>query len=257
MLARQRELSALEHRIDGAREAAINARNALASVELEQDGAQKRYHAESLAFSSQQRRCHDLELELMQLKQAEPKPRRSAASRSLPNSPKSRRKTAAERAQGEALTRELADAQLELHDEMAKRDAARHAHNESEVEFARGRERVRGAERAAQEAAFAERSCRERLADLERRRESLTAQVTQQRDLLQQLTSERAAIDWSPVEDALQRQLGARGEAEQALAAARDRQEGLAAELRAADEARLAAQQQQSSRHGRRSRRCG
>jgi hypothetical protein len=44
------------------------------------------------------------------------------------------------------------------------------------------------------------------------------------------LTSERAAIDWTPVEQALQRQLAARGDAEQALAAARDRQEGLGAE---------------------------
>ena len=95
----------------------------------------------------------------------------------------------------------------------------------------------------AQEAAFAERSCRDRLAELERRRESLAAQVTQQQGLLAQLGTERAAIDWTPVEEALQRQLTLRGEAEQALAAARDRQEGLGAELRAADEARLAAMQ--------------
>ena len=57
------------------------------------------------------------------------------------------------------------------------------------------------------------------------------------------LTSERAAIDWTPVEEALQRQLAARGEAEQALAAARDRLEGLGTELRAAEEARLVAEQ--------------
>ena len=56
-----------------------------------------------------------------------------------------------------------------------------HAQNEAEVEFARGRERVRVAERAAQEAVFAERSCRERLAELDRRRESLAAQIAQQR----------------------------------------------------------------------------
>ena len=98
-------------------------------------------------------------------------------------------------------------------------------------------------ERAAQEAAFAERSCRDRLAELDRRRESHAAQVAQQQQLLAQLTSERAAIDWTPVEEALQRQLDVRNEAEQALAAARDRLEGLGAELRAAEEARLAAEQ--------------
>jgi chromosome segregation protein len=149
----------------------------------------------------------------------------------------------AEQTQEKALADELADAQLHLHDEEAKRDAARHAYNESEVESARGRERARAAERAAQEAAFAERSCRERLAELERRRESLAAQVAQQRSALGQLTSERAAIDWTPVEEALQRQLAARGEAEQALATARDRLEGLGTALRAAEEARLVAEQ--------------
>jgi chromosome segregation protein len=71
----------------------------------------------------------------------------------------------------------------------------------------------------------------------------LIAQTAQQQGLLAQLTSERAAIDWTPVEEALQRQLAARGEAEQALAAARDRLEGLGALLREGEEARLAAEQ--------------
>ena len=44
----------------------------------------------------------------------------------------------------------------------------------------RGRERVRVAERAAQEAAFTERSSRERVVELERRREALVVQVAQQ-----------------------------------------------------------------------------
>jgi hypothetical protein len=106
----------------------------------------------------------------------------------------------------------------------------------------------------AQEAAFAERASRERLAELERRREALAAQTAQQQGLLTQLTSERAAIDWTPVEEALQRQLAARGDAEQALAGARDRQEGLANDLRAADEARLT--RRRSSSGAREMKRC-
>jgi chromosome segregation protein len=242
VLARQRELAELEHAIVGAREAALAARAALAAVEAELDDTQKSYHAESMAFSSQQRRCHDLELELLQLKQTAEaaEKRRMQIVDELADVAGQER---AEQTQEKALADELADAQLHLHDEEAKRDAARHAYNESEVESARGRERVRAAERAAQEAAFAERSCRERLAELERRRESLAAQVAQQRSALGQLTSERAAIDWTPVEEALQRQLAARGEAEQALATARDRLEGLGTALRAAEEARLVAEQ--------------
>ncbi len=242
VLARQRELASLGRALADATEAARSARDAQMAVEALLDESQKRYHAESMAFASQQRRCHELELELLQLRQAA----EAAAQRSAQIDREVAEITAEEAAgkeQGRALAREIADAQSGLHDERSRRDAARQAMNEAEAAQARGRERVRLAERAAQEAAFAERSCRERLTELDRRRESLAAQVDQQRALLGELTSERAAIDWTPVDQALQRQLGARGEAEHALAAARDRLEGLGAELRAAEEARLAAEQ--------------
>ena len=82
VLARQRELSELGPAISGAREGAAAARAALAALETEHDEAQTQYHAESLAFTSQQRRCHDLELELLQLrKAAEAAEKRRAADR--------------------------------------------------------------------------------------------------------------------------------------------------------------------------------
>ncbi len=242
VLARQRELSELGHVIAEASTAAGAARDALAAVEALLEDSQQRYHDESMAFSSQQRRCHELELELLQLTQAA----EAAAQRRAQIDKEVAEITAEEVAgqqQAQALAREIADAQSGLHDEMGRRDGARHAQNEAEVAQARGREHVRLTERAAQEAAFAERSCRDRLGELDRRRESHAAQIAQQQQLLAQLTSERAAIDWTPVEEALQRQLDVRNEAEQALAAARDRLEGLGAELRAAEEARLAAEQ--------------
>jgi len=242
VLARQRELAELAQALTGARAAADAARDALAAIDAELATSQDAYHAESMAFASQQRRSHDLELELLQQRQAA----EAAEKRRAQIAEEISRIGADESAEQErarALGAELADAQSALHDEMAKRDAARHARNEAEVAQARARDRARTAERAAQEAMFAERSCRERLAELEHRRESLAAQVVQQQGLLAQLGTERAAIDWTPVEEALQRQLAARGDAEQALAAARDRLEGLGAELRAADEARLAAMQ--------------
>ncbi len=111
------------------------------------------------------------------------------------------------------------------------------------MSLARARERLRAAERAAQEAGFAERSGRERLGELDRRATSLAAQTTEQQGLLAQLSSERQSIDWTPVEAALQAQLTERGQAEQALAAARDHLEALTAQLREGDEARLSAEQ--------------
>jgi chromosome segregation protein len=81
------------------------------------------------------------------------------------------------------------------------------------------------------------------LAELARRRETLEAQLGQQQALLTQAAAEREGIDWTPVESALQVQLTARAATEQALAAARDHQEAIGAALRAAEEARLVADQ--------------
>jgi chromosome segregation protein len=242
VLARKRELAELEHAIVGARDAASAAHGTFRDIEAELERAQRDYHGESLAFASQQRRCHDLELELMQLKQAAEAAgkRRAQIADELAEVAAL---VAAEEDQARELARELADAQSRLHDEFARRDSQRARRSDTEVALARGRERQRLGERASQEAAFAERSSRDRLAELERRGASLAEQVEQQRRLLEQLTSERAAIDWTPVEEALQRQLAARGEAEQALANARDRIETIGADLRAKEEARLVAEQ--------------
>ena len=242
VLARQRELSELAGQIEAARAGDAAARSALDSVERELKDRQAAWHQESLALASQQRRCHDLELELVQLRQAA-----EAAERRRAQIAQESDDLAAQQAQGTAqhasIAKEIADLQSRLHDEWARRDAAREVRAAAEAALARSREQLRSAERAAQEAGYAERSCRDRLSEIARRREGLVAQVAQQQGLLGQLTSERASIDWTPVEEALQRQLAARGAAEQALADARSRQEALTAELRAGDEARLAAEQ--------------
>ena len=244
VLARQRELEELEGAIATARAIATDARAQRDAVDADLAAAQQTYHAEGLAVSSQQRRVHDLELELVQLKQAAEaaEKRRAQIAAEIADVDAKHADGARER---DAIVAQIADLQSRLHDELARREAARHARNEAEVALARGRERARVAERTAQEAGFAERSCRDRLAELARRGEGLAAQAAQQQSLLAQLTSERAAIDWTPVEAALTQQLAVRGEAEQALAAARDRLEALGADLRAGEEARLAAEQRQ------------
>ncbi len=242
VIARQRELDELATLIVTATTVAAAAREARDAVDQELTQKQQTWHAEGLAVSSQQRRVHDLELELVQLKQAAEAAERRRAQIAQETSDLAAQQ-AGEQKQRDAIVAQIADLQSRMHDEITAREAARHTRNEAEVELARGRERVRAAERAAQEAGFAERSCRDRLTELERRRESLTAQAAQQKGLLAQFTREQAAIDWTPVEEALQRQLTTRGEAEQALAAARDHVESLTAELRAGDETRLVAEQ--------------
>ncbi|HSN32169.1 MAG TPA: chromosome segregation protein SMC, partial [Ideonella sp.] len=190
VLARQRELAELAVGIDTARIAAADARTALDAVESELEERQGAYHQESVALASQQRRCHDLELEVLQLRQeAEAAAQRRVQIGQEADDLAIQHAQASE--QHAAIAAEIADMQSRFHDETARRETARHARNEADVALARARERLRSAERAAQEAGFAERSCRDRLAEISRRRESLAAQVAQQQGLLAQLSTER------------------------------------------------------------------
>ncbi|HYT97065.1 MAG TPA: chromosome segregation protein SMC [Casimicrobiaceae bacterium] len=242
VLSRQRELDELAGAIAAATNASADARAALDTIEFELKEKQQAYHDESLALASQQRRCHDLELEMVQLKQAAEAAERRRAQIAEETADVARQHDAELEAQ-RTVGAEIADLQSRLHDESAQRDVANAAREKAEAALAEGHERLRAAELAAQEANFAERSCNDRIAELARRGDSLVAQVEQQQALLSQATGERESIDWTPVEEALQRQLVARGQAEQALAVARDGVETLGASLRAAEEARLLAEQ--------------
>ena len=242
VLARQRELADLRHAIAGARDVGASAAAALDAAESELKALQQDYHSESIALSSQQRRCHDLELELLQLRQqAEAAARRRAQIGDELASVGAEEST--EQSRIVAFDDELAAARQQLARHSSEREGLRHARNEAEVAQARGRERMRDTERALQETGFAERSCRERLAELGRRREALGAQIAQQEVLLAQVVAERQQIDWAPVEQALQAQLETRAASEQALKAARDRLEQAGAALRESEEARLVVEQ--------------
>ncbi|HEV2979521.1 MAG TPA: chromosome segregation protein SMC [Casimicrobiaceae bacterium] len=242
VLARQRELAALAIAIAAAGAETDTAAAARDHIEAELHAQQQAYHGESLALASQQRRCHELELELRQLQQtaeAAEKRRTSIADELAALAAE----TALEREAQAAIEASITHARARLAAAARARAAAEQARDQADAALERARERLHAAERATQEAGFSERSCRERLSELARRREGLEAQVVQQQALVGELSAERAQIDWAPVEAALQAQLAARAAAEEALAAARDRQEAVAAELRVGEEARLSAEQ--------------
>jgi chromosome segregation protein len=238
VIARQRELAELKQAIAVARVDTEAAASARVAAESELKARQQEYHGENMALSSQQRRCHDLELELMQLRQAAEtaERRRSQIADELAALV---RDESAERESLAAIDVEVAGSRQQLAEATQRHQSSLAARNDAELALARGRERTRAAERAAQEAGFAERSCRDRIAELSRRREGIEAQVAQQQALVAQVADERRQIDWTPIEASLQAQLVTRSAAEQALAAARDSQESLGAQMREADEARL------------------
>jgi chromosome segregation protein len=242
VLARQRELAELELAIAAARRETGAAAAARDQVEAELDAQQQAYHGESLALSSQQRRCHDLELELLQLQQAAEaaEKRRAGIADELAALAA---EAAVEHEAQAAIDALIALSRERLAADARARAAAELARDQADSALSQARDRLHAAERGTQEAGFRDRSCRERIAEFARRREGLEAQVVQQQALSGQLSAERAQIDWAPVEAALQAQLAARAAAEEALAAARDHQEAVGAQLREGEEARLSAEQ--------------
>lgn len=242
VLARQRELAELEAALAEVRESARAARHELLEVEEQLKARQAQYHAEQMAGASQQRRCHDLEMELVQLKQAEEaaRRRREQIARELGE--------VDELVAQEHAAREEAEAALAAHAQerdalFARRDAAQHLRNEAEVALARGREALRSTEHAAQEARFMERACRDKAGDLHHRAQALEEQILRAQAQLAQLQGEHTEVDWTPIERALQEALTRRQQAEQALAAERDREATATARLRQSQESRLLAEQ--------------
>ena len=124
-----------------------------------------------------------------------------------------------------------------------EREKKRGERNEAEVRLAKGREGLRVAERAAQEARFAERASRDRLADLQRRIEQQSEQRARLAGQSTKLEGDAGTVDLAPIDAALQEHLQIRQAKEQALAAARDRFEALTTALRTLDEERLRIEQ--------------
>ncbi|PVY68711.1 condensin subunit Smc [Pusillimonas noertemannii] len=133
----------------------------------------------------------------------------------------------------EALDIELADHQTRFSDaEMSGEDLAREAEQ--------ARQQLRDLERAVQEAEFAERSLRTRMADLERNLQLARDQVGRANDELEGLQGELFELDASAAQAGLQDALEERASREETLNLARIELDNLAAQLRTADEERMA-----------------
>src|SRR5690606_21211842 len=133
----------------------------------------------------------------------------------------------------EALDLELAEHQTRFSDaEMSGEDLAREAEQ--------ARQHLRDLERAVQEAEFAERSLQTRMADLRRNLQLAQDQVGRANDELEGLQGELFELDASAAQAGLQDALEERARCEEVLNLARIELDNLAAQLRTADEERLA-----------------
>ncbi|MEP7084141.1 MAG: chromosome segregation protein SMC, partial [Betaproteobacteria bacterium] len=250
VLARQREIDDLRAG-HGAQQAATTRLDAaLAEAESSVKRAQDEYHLLNAAVGSQQRRAHDLELELMQLRQAAEtaQKRLQQIEAELAEIGQAH---AQERSTQTALETTKADLQERRRALLSQREIRRGERNDADVRLVKGREALRAAERATQEARFAERAGRDRLAELQRR---IEAQVEQHATLVAQaarLEGDAGTVDLAPIDAALQTQLQLQQVKQQALGSARDQLEALAAALRALEEERMRIDQETQPARGR------
>ncbi|MBK7472715.1 MAG: chromosome segregation protein SMC [Betaproteobacteria bacterium] len=242
VLARQREIDELTAGHAQQKAATARLEAALAEAESSVKRAQDEYHLLTAAIGSQQRRAHDLELELMQLRAAA-----ETAQKRLQQIERELGEIAQSHAQEKASQSALESAKAELQEKrrrlLDQREARRGERNDAEVKLTKGREALRAAERATQEARFAERAGRDRLADLQRR---IAAQAEQHARLAAQagkLEGDAGIVDLTPIDAALQAQLQVRQVKEAALAAARDQLAGIEGALRALEEERMRIEQ--------------
>jgi chromosome segregation protein len=140
------------------------------------------------------------------------------------------------RATGEARFEEL---DLQLAQEQERHAELEEVVIDKERQLAAAREQQRSLERQAQEAQFAGRALQSRAQELQRLVQTADEQVLSNAASFQAAQAEMQELDDASAQAGLQEALEVRLQREQALAAVRQRYEGLNAQLRQADEQRM------------------
>jgi len=192
--------------------------------------------------SELQQRRHDQELEHVRLVEGATRvrERRDQVRRELAEL---RQQSAAERANQEASEAQLLVHQGEIDRVYGAFESVQAEHDEIQRQLDAQRERVQAAERGVQEAQFTLRESDSKINEIDRSLENLHQQIaaaSAQRDAAH---DELAGLEDSALRTSLNDMLAIRVDRERALAEARNRQEDLGAQLRAADEERLACEQ--------------
>jgi chromosome segregation protein len=243
ILARQREIEALGQAAAGRQEEIEKKRQELSDLEQslgEHDEGLAKLRAAGIALKQ---RHHERELEHLKLTQGED--RYQERTRQIEGELTD---IAALQTQ-ERAAQASAEVSLEKHqaeiDELYRRvELSQKEHEETEAQLEQQRQRAQQAEREVQDIGFEEREASSKINDINSSFNVIHEQIGQADQNLDQLQGELAALDDRALRAQLQKGLEARIAREQSLAGARNRQEEIAARLRAFEEARL------SSEHG-------
>ncbi|MFM8796361.1 MAG: chromosome segregation protein SMC, partial [Betaproteobacteria bacterium] len=238
LLARAQEIENLQTEQRAQALLSDDARSALVRAEAAHTQAQLRAEELRQEAAATQSRAHQVEVQWLQLSQQNQAAQERAVQldEELGEIDAQVDNLLERRATGEARFEEL-DQQLAVEQE-------RHAElDEAVVEQERrlvaAREQQRSLERQAQEASFAGRTLQARAQELQRLMQTADEQIQSNATSSQAAQAELQELDDASAQAGLQEALEQRLQREQALAAVRQRYEGLSAQLRQADEQRM------------------
>jgi chromosome segregation protein len=238
LLARQQEIENLQREIKAHQLIADHSRSAVAQAESAWQQISQALPPARQRVAEITRRLHDLQLEHTRLQQQveQTRERSGRLEQDIAEVISQQEELTAAKLEAETRFEEL-DAELGVQQEIySEAEMAGEALSE-EAETARNR--LRDQERGAQEAEFAERGIRARIAELQRNLQLATEQATRAQQELLSLESELSTLDAAAAEAGLQEALEFRAEREETLGRARIEMDTLAAQLREADEARM------------------
>ncbi|MGE5319137.1 MAG: chromosome segregation protein SMC, partial [Hyphomicrobiaceae bacterium] len=242
ILARGRELERLTAD-------AVNLRVEVTELEAAYAEAQQGYmerQREIQALRAQtgqtQSRHHTAQMELLRLQQAVDRVQSRAAQITQELEEVTRQQTA-ERATLEMVEGRLKDYRMQSEEAREALYAARQQRDQADRAVFEARELQRAAERRHQEAGFALTTCNNKIRELADTLARTEQEIADDETRLSQAREELARLPADALDAELQAALATRTGTEAALAAARDALEGLTAQLRGHDEARLACEQ--------------
>jgi chromosome segregation protein len=239
MLARAQEIENLEKQVRAQALMAEDARAALIRAEAAYTDASQRLAVLRRDASDSQQRTHQLQVEVLRLSQQaeQANTRRDQIASELAEVDAQLDELQERRATGEARFEEL---DLSLADAQEKHAQLEEGVIEAERKLSQSREQSRTLERQAQEAQFSARSLAARRGELQRGIETAQQQIQANEASAVQLREEHARLSDATAQTGLDDALAVRMQKEGLLAETRNRYEELSAQLRRADEQRMA-----------------
>ncbi|MDH3320130.1 MAG: chromosome segregation protein SMC, partial [Betaproteobacteria bacterium] len=241
LLARQVEIETLQGRVAERAQQLAAARERAAATGSSLNSRQSALEAARDALAERQQARHELQIELLKLQQAEERYRERSAQidGELAQIAREAEEDEARRAQCRMATQRIAQ---EIAAARTQLESLRAAYEVAETGLTAQRRALQQAERDAQDAAFGERECSAKIAEIDASVNVIDQQIERADRELGKLTEELAVDPVPAVRAALESAIESRIGREKALAEARNGVEAAAGALRALEEERLQAE---------------